>query len=96
MKYIKKPIEVEAVYYSMLGFQESPEWLEKAIKDGKVVEHMFKHYFDVVTLEGIMRGSVGNYIIRGVEGELYPCDGNIFEKTYDRVIEDGECEACSI
>ena len=37
------------------------------------------------TLEGVMRASVGDYVIKGVNGELYPCKPDIFKKTYDVV-----------
>lgn len=40
---------------------------------------------DIVTLEGIMHASVGDYIITGVNGEKYPCKPDIFEKTYEKV-----------
>ncbi len=39
--------------------------------------------FEVATLEGTHRGSPGDYLIRGVEGELYPCKPGIFAKTYE-------------
>ena len=41
----------------------------------------------IPTLEGLMRASVGDYVIRGVQGELYPCKPDIFEQTYDLVEE---------
>ena len=41
----------------------------------------------IPTLEGIMRAEIGDYIIRGVEGEYYPCKPKIFEKTYEEVTE---------
>ena len=41
--------------------------------------------FFVSTLEGLMRGGPGDYCITGVEGEQYPCNKRIFEKTYDMV-----------
>ena len=40
--------------------------------------------FSVETLEGTMKGKVGDYLMCGVEGELYVCDREIFEKTYER------------
>lgn len=43
------------------------------------------HEFDIETLEGTMRASVGDYIITGIDGEQYPCKPDIFEKTYERV-----------
>ncbi|MCA0132378.1 PGDYG domain-containing protein [Winogradskyella alexanderae] len=39
--------------------------------------------FEVETLEGIMRGKRGDWLMIGVNGEMYPCDKGIFEKTYD-------------
>jgi hypothetical protein len=41
--------------------------------------------FDVETIEGVMRGHTGDYLIKGVRGELYPCAKEIFEATYDAV-----------
>ena len=43
---------------------------------------------DIETLEGTMRASPGDWIITGVNGESYPCKPDIFEKTYERVVED--------
>ena len=40
----------------------------------------------IKTLEGVHHASVGDYIIQGVNGELYPCKPDIFEKTYDKVM----------
>jgi hypothetical protein len=44
--------------------------------------------FEVETLEGNLRGRAGDYLMVGVEGELYPCSREIFEKTYDWLEED--------
>lgn len=41
--------------------------------------------FEVSTMEGIMYGKVGDYLITGVKGELYPCSEKIFEETYEEV-----------
>lgn len=43
--------------------------------------------FEVETLEGTFTGKAGDYLIIGVEGELYPCEQGIFEKTYEVVKE---------
>lgn len=40
--------------------------------------------FEVETAEGLMMGSQGDYLIRGIRGELYPCKKDIFEETYER------------
>ena len=41
--------------------------------------------FEVKTLEGMMRGNKGDYLIVGVEGEPYPCKGEVFEETYEEL-----------
>ena len=46
--------------------------------------------FEVQTLEGTLRGNPGDYLMMGVDGELYPCSKEIFEKTYDWVEETGK------
>lgn len=40
--------------------------------------------FFVKTKEGVMTGKAGDYLIKGIEGEFYPCDAEIFHKTYDK------------
>ena len=51
----------------------------------KVREPVGEHYLEIETLEGVMRANSGDYIIRGVNGEFYPCKPDIFEKTYEEV-----------
>lgn len=41
--------------------------------------------FDITTLEGVMHANIGDYIITGVHGEIYPCKPDIFEETYEEV-----------
>lgn len=41
--------------------------------------------FEVETLEGIMKGNPGDYLIEGIKGELYPCKPDIFELTYEAI-----------
>lgn len=80
--YRKKPVVVEAVRWTGGPDQtEDPEWLVEAIEAGNVwfgVDCML-----VWTLDGVRKARVGDYIIRGVAGELYPCKPNIFEQTYE-------------
>ena len=89
MKYRKKPVVVEAFQFDgdlidKNGTPYVPDWAIKAFEEGVL------HYDDelpwellVKTLEGTMHVSVGDYVIRGVDGELYPCKPDIFEKTYE-------------
>lgn len=96
MKYRKKPIIVEAFQYDgdlkgTNGEYYIPQWAVTAYEDGSL---FYKEYLDLVcllfckTLEGNMLVSVGDYVIRGIKGELYPCKSDIFEMTYDLVEED--------
>ena len=85
-KYRKKPVVIEAFQYdgdfmNKDGNYYIPEWGVKANLEGVL-------YFEdgelfVNTLEGKHHASVGDYIIKGVKGELYPCKPDIFEKTYE-------------
>lgn len=80
-KYVKKPIMVEAVHW--LGNNVTTVMIfcgDKAVINPD-------HTLTVHTLEGDMIGSVGDYIIKGVDGEFYPCKHDIFKKTYDEVVE---------
>ena len=93
MKYRKKPIPVEAIKMGKEGFEETPEWFIKALSTSKVYyrnyfgSNFIKCGFRVQTLEGNMDGNIGDYLVRGVKGELYPCRGGIFEMIYEKVEE---------
>ena len=82
-RYVKKPVEIEALQWTgdniteILSFAESCFSYEK---NGSPV-------LAVATLEGTMTASVGDYIIKGVQGEFYPCKPDIFALTYDLVTE---------
>lgn len=86
-QYRKKPVVIDAVQFTPdkpLALLDSPSWLINAINDGsiKIVYNPDRLLID--TLEGRgLTASAGDWIIKGVEGELYPCKPDIFEKTYD-------------
>lgn len=87
MKYRKKPVEVEAVKF--VPGEMLVDWLCNAVLEGRIYIH---HMDDtscmyIETLEGIMVAREGDYIIRGVKGEIYPCKPDIFEATYELVEE---------
>ena len=87
MKYRKKPVVIEAFQYDgdfkySNGEYYIPQWGIDAEKDG-VLYFVDGGVLKVAALEGDMIASVGDYIIKGVSGELYPCKPDIFEKTYD-------------
>lgn len=98
-KYRKKTIVIEAVQYGYAEYADNPlilkggvsgdiSWIEDAVKN-KVVQPVFKSedywYLEIKTLEGVMTVSPDDWIIKGVNDELYPCKPDIFEKTYELV-----------
>lgn len=76
MKYVKKSIVVEAFQF---GFDECPEWFVNSSATVK------SYYCNIQTLEGSMKAYVGDMIIQGIQGEIYPCKKDVFDATYDRV-----------
>ena len=82
MKYRKKPIVIDAVRFD--GERITDELYELA-KDSSCKLRLAGAALHVDTLEGTMTASPGDYIIRGVKGELYPCRADIFEATYEVV-----------
>lgn len=82
MKYRKKPVVIDAF---RLGVDPEPSWFIKSREKGLVSEIWSGNGVILDTLEGPLRGDVGSYIIRGVEGEIYSCRADIFEKTYEKV-----------
>lgn len=77
-KYRKEPVVIEAFRY---GHEEWPEWFEQAGRLGEI--GVCPAYCIIQTLEGEMRGNRGDWIIRGIKGEIYPCKDEIFEATYE-------------
>jgi hypothetical protein len=67
-----------------------PEWLMKAADIGKVRHNLVAKSIEISTLEGVMTAKVNDWIIQGVQGEIYPCKPDIFAATYEAVIYDGE------
>ena len=59
----------------------------KTIESGNTKVVFFLDDFAVKTLEGVMYGHIGDYLMRGVEGELYICEKEIFEKSYEFISE---------
>lgn len=81
-KYRKKPVVIDALQWNGDNFIEIDEFItvphETYPKDGII---------KIPTLEGVMEANKGDYIIRGVAGEFYPCRADIFEATYEKVDE---------
>ena len=82
-KYRKKPVEVEAVQWTGKNPKQIADFFGRWPFPRKYVPTQVA----IETLEGTMYASPGDYIIKGVNGEFYPCKPDIFEKTYERVEE---------
>lgn len=77
-KYKKKAIVIDAVEFSGNNTKECLDFI------GDNYDKTL-NYPNIKTLEGVMRVSIGDYIIKGIAGEFYPCKPNIFNKTYDKI-----------
>ncbi len=93
MKYRKKPVVIEAIQLKIDNFDEVCDFMGRTPvskhnpnfgvdEHGNTNEPYLGVYIE--TLEGKMLASYGDYIIKGVNGEFYPCKSDIFEKTYDK------------
>ena len=94
MKYRKKPVVVEAVQWTGLNLEEVKSFvgahltysiIDTAWEVGKGAPHV---NMIIKTLEGDMFVNRGDFIIKGVNGEFYPCKQDIFEKIYEGVEHD--------
>lgn len=90
MKYRKKPVTIEAIQFtdSDERVQELIEFARENFTPHGDLEHYT--YAVIKTLEGDHRADIGDYIIKGVQGEFYPCKPDIFNMTYEAVEEEGE------
>lgn len=88
MRYRKKPIVIEAMQFkddsadtiiALQEFMQSDLLVSYADPDNPVIK--------IETLEGVMDASVRDFIIKGINGEFYPCKPEIFAKTYEAVID---------
>jgi len=91
-KYRKLPVVIEAFKFYVDAI---PDWFTDNVIEDEIRLYNCdytgsylpeKPHCMIQTLEGVMRGEVGDYIIQGVNGEIYPCKAEIFEKTYERVL----------
>jgi len=93
MKFRKKAVVIEAFLWTGDQNQiEDPVWIVEAMKKNEVIIAKNETSgnipeMHIKTLEGTMTASVGDYIIKGVKGEIYPCKPGIFEMTYDENFE---------
>jgi len=90
VKYRKKPVVIDAFHF---GYHNVPDWFMDKVSTNEIVMiNCYKHtdpetqwFAEIKTLEGVMLARGGDYIIKGVQGEIYPCKQVIFEHTYEVV-----------
>lgn len=88
-KYTKKPVTIQAIQFINAGnTEEILKWVGQYARsiyhqienpDGSLITTKI---IEIITLEGVMTARVGDYIIKGIQGEFYPCKPDIFEQTY--------------
>ena len=84
--YRKKPVVIEAIQYTGKNSAEIAEFMKVMIRTKTSPEEGNPSgKITIETLEGDMKASIGDFIIKGVQGEFYPCKPDIFEKTYELV-----------
>ena len=101
VRYRKKPVVIEAVQVAAAVYDGKtwngspfkcdvvPQWLVDAFSNGTVSVHPSDRDYALLAIkapEGTMIAQPGDWIIRGVKGELYPCKPDIFEATYEPVV----------
>lgn len=84
-KYRKKPVVIEAI--QITGGLDNEKEIYSFINDFDSYDLIGTpfHAIKIKTLEGEMIGGFNDFIIKGVNGEFYPCKPDIFEKTYEKV-----------
>lgn len=94
MKYRKIPVVVDAIQWTgenqremfdfLTNYEKADDYMSASGEHFIIDHNAVKGGLVIKTLEGEHIASIGDYIIRGVAGEFYPCKPEIFEKTYER------------
>jgi hypothetical protein len=74
-RFRKRPIEIEAILWNGVNYEEVSSFTNGACR--------FDRDLYIDTLEGSMKAKIGDFIIKGIKGEFYPCDIDIFLDTYE-------------
>lgn len=81
-KFRKKPVVIEAIQWVGSNFQEIVSF---TVGIGTLGHDFMNDQVEIPTLEGEMIASLGDWIIKGIRGEFYPCKPDIFDATYEAV-----------
>ena len=87
-KFRKKPVIIEAIQFKGTNYLEVAKFLKKDLEGAKFDRNGKQCVsFSIYTLEGVMKVEIGDWVIKGVKGEYYPCKPDIFKKSYEEVKE---------
>ena len=99
-KFVKRPVQIEAVRFVEVSrtkrkFGDSIEYNDSQVAQfmGRIIhvctvpngEPQGRTFIEISTPEGVMEANVGDWIIKGIQGEFYPCKPDIFDKTYEEL-----------
>jgi len=83
-KFRKKPVVIEAMHFTDESKDRALRWAKEADRNCWAADDANgAPIIKIKTLEGIMAANLGDWIIKGVKGELYPCKPDVFELTYE-------------
>ena len=82
MKFRKKPVIIDA-WPATIEYKDVI--LDLGTKERPIIYAHLQEYFEIKTMEGVMRANKSDMVIKGIKGEVYPCKLDIFEKTYEPV-----------
>lgn len=100
-KFRKKPVVIEAVQFDGSNMIEIFNFIGKSVDENIIIHNLsvnhkenknYCSHISIPTLEGQMRADPGDWIIKGIKGEFYPCKPDIFEQTYDFTTEEKVAE----
>lgn len=89
-KYVKKPISINAVQICLNNcdiINNIKDYIKQYTKEDIFRINYTTRKFYVKTLEGFMEGNEFDYLIKGIEDEFYICKKDIFEKSYEEIVE---------
>ena len=86
-RFRKKPVEVEAWEFTREALKSTDSWVRLYGNELHLISQYAGEvlYIEIDTLEGTMRANLGDYIIKGIQGEFYPCKPGIFKATYEKI-----------
>ena len=100
--FIKKPVQIEAFEFKVEwdtkevqdGLRELLAWINQDLDYDEALSaiteyHRLERVLYIRTLEGTMRAEPGDWIIKGIHGEFYPCKPSIFDESYQEVNRNG-------